>query len=70
MKYSNTIIALLCIASVALTELNPQRVAIVDRDDKLKNYLVRGSLPISNQQKFQIRELKEHLANITGLRKF
>lgn len=70
MKYFNLIIILLSICCLSLCEFNPQRLAIVDKNDRLKNYLLRGNLPIDNDQKFQIRELKQHLSNITGLRKF
>jgi hypothetical protein len=65
------ILALLLLAvSWANCELNPERLSIVDKNSKLGNYLVRGNLPISNEKKFQIDLLKQHLSNLTGLKKY
>jgi hypothetical protein len=57
MKITFIAILLLALACTFYCELNPERLRIVDKEDKLKNYLVRGNLPISNDKKFQIKEL-------------
>lgn len=58
MRYSQVVIILSSMVFIALSDFNPERLAVIDKDEKLKNYLVRGNLPIGPDRKFQIKELK------------
>jgi hypothetical protein len=43
---------------------------VVDSDEKRRNFLVRGNLPIGRDKKFQMKELKRELGELTGLDEF
>jgi hypothetical protein len=62
-KFSS-IVFLCLIANLSSAWFVPDRLAVVDQ--KNKNFLIRGNLPMKDKQ-FQMDELKEALQNITHL---
>jgi len=59
MKYTLPALLLLVILNLTCSQLDPKRLRVVDSDEKRKNFLVRGNLPISKDRKFQMEELKQ-----------
>jgi hypothetical protein len=70
MKYTFPALYLLAILTLACCELDPSRLRVVDSDEKRRNFLVRGNLPIGRDKKFQMKELKRELGELTGLDEF
>ena len=70
MKYTLPALLLLVILNLSRCQLDPERLRVFDRDEKRKNFLVRGNLPISRERKFQMEELKQQLGELTGLGEF
>lgn len=70
MKYTFPALLLLTALHLARCELDPSRLRVVDSDAKRRNFLVRGNLPISSDKKFQMKELKRELGELTGLDQF
>ena len=70
MKYPLQVLTLLIILNNCLCQLNVERLKIVDKNEKLNNYLVRGNLPIDTHKKFQMKELRGNLTVLTGLNNF
>lgn len=66
----HNILFLLLLTSLSLAIFIPERLSIVDHDEKLHNYLIRGNLPMSQDHKFQMDELKRHLSDLTGLDRY
>ena len=70
MKYTLPALLLLVILNLTRCQLDPERLRVFDSDEKRKNFLVRGNLPISRERKFQMEELKQQLGELTGLGEF
>jgi hypothetical protein len=67
MRYCLLLAMALSIISLTNCEFNPEKLEVVDKNEKFHTYLVRGNLPIGVNKNFQIEELKANLTIITGL---